>query len=186
MTSRDKRSAEECVEGLLISLGYDYQRDGLQETPRRVVKFLIEMCLPEPFTFTTFKNDGGSEMVVQAGIPFASLCEHHILPFVGHATVSYVPRERLVGLSKLARAVKFCASGLQTQERITKAIADMLDRELAPAGVAVLLRAEHSCMTIRGVHAPGSITTTSCLRGVFMDDARCRSEFMSLAQGGAK
>jgi GTP cyclohydrolase IA len=168
---------------ILSFLGRDVDHDeDVAATPERVVRYLQQMCIAEPFVFTTFENKGGHEMVIQQGIPFASLCEHHMLPFIGSATVAYIPGKTIVGLSKLARAVKYCAAGLQTQERVTKAVADMLQQNLQPQGVAVLLKAEHTCMTIRGVRAPGAITTTSYLSGAFMQDARCRSEFLELAR----
>lgn len=173
--------AEAAVRDLLRCLGENVDREGLRMTPERYVKFLWRLRNPEPFKFTTFASEGTSEMVVQTGIPFHSLCEHHLIPFVGTATVAYVPKDRIVGLSKLARAVRHCAAGLQNQERITRAVADLLQKELDPAGVGVVLRAEHLCMTIRGVQAPGTQTTTSCLLGAFMEDARCRAEFMALA-----
>jgi GTP cyclohydrolase I len=136
---------------------------------------------------TTFDAEGADEMIVQQGIPFAALCEHHLLPFLGTATVGYVPDGRIVGLSKLARAVRHCARGFQNQERITRSVADLLERELRPRGVAVLIRAEHLCMSIRGVRAPGSMTTTNDLRGVFRaEDGLARAEFLSLAIEGRK
>lgn len=174
------------VRWLLRALGQDVDREGLTDTPRRVVRALREQCTPEPFAFTVFDSEGMSEMVVQAGIPFYSLCEHHVLPFFGEAAVAYIPNGKVVGLSKLARAVRFCASGLQNQERITTAVADMLDRHLAPLGVGVVLRARHLCMESRGVRAPGAETTTSCLRGAFRDDGRARNEFLELARRSVK
>jgi GTP cyclohydrolase I len=162
-------TTEEAGTLLLQSLGYDTSREGLRDTPKRMARMLRELCTPEPFNFTTFDSEGTSEMVVQAGIRFHSLCEHHVLQFVG--------------LSKLARCVRYCAAGLQNQERITKAVADMINKNLEPAGVGVVLRAEHMCMTMRGVKSPGALTTTSCLTGCFLDDARCRAEFVSLSGG---
>ena len=169
------------VRWLLRALGQDMDREGLRETPRRVVKMLRELTTPEPFNFTVFASEGMSEMIVQAPIPFRSLCEHHMLPFVGTAAVCYVPRERIVGLSKLARAVHYCAAGLQNQERITTAVADMLAHNLDTPDVGVVLRARHLCMEMRGVRAPDVFTTTSCLRGALLDDARARDEFLRLA-----
>jgi GTP cyclohydrolase I len=173
--------AENAVLHLLTALGQDVTREGLRDTPARVASYLAQMLVPEPFEFTTFDAEGMSEMIVQADIPFYSLCEHHLLPFYGKATVAYVPSGRIVGLSKLARAVRHCAAGLQNQERVTRNVADLLMRKLQPAGVGVVLRAEHLCMSIRGVQAPGVLTTTSCLTGPFLEDARCRAEFMALA-----
>jgi GTP cyclohydrolase I len=171
------------VRRLLISMGQDVDREGLRETPRRYVKALHELLTPEPFEFTTFDGEGTNEMILQSEIPFASLCEHHMLPFVGMATVAYVPAQRIVGLSKLARAVKFCSAGLQNQERITKGVADMLEKNLQPVGVGVVLKARHMCMELRGVKAHGTCTTTSCLRGALLDDEKARAEFLRLAGG---
>lgn len=182
MRADTRDQAEAAITELLQAMGEDTAREGLRETAARHAKFLWQLTHPEQFEFTTFNAEGTSEMVVQTGIPFYSLCEHHLLPFVGTAVVAYVPAGRIVGLSKLARAVRFCASGLKNQERITRTVAEMLQRELQPIGVGVVLRAEHLCMTMRGVQAPGTVTTTSCLLGAFLDDARCRSEFMAFAR----
>jgi GTP cyclohydrolase I len=176
----DIAAAERAVSDLLDALGCG-RTGGLRDTPARVAKFLAEMCLPEPFSFTTFDAEGASEMVVQSGIPFASLCEHHMLPFVGTAVVAYIPNGRIVGLSKLARAVRYCAAGLQTQERITTAVADMVANHLQPQGVGVVLRARHSCMEVRGVKANGAWSTTSAMRGAMFDNDRTRDEFLRLA-----
>jgi GTP cyclohydrolase IA len=175
--------AEDAVRALLYSLGHDIGREGLKDTPRRVARALLEMGTPRPFDFTVFDSEGMSEMVVQAPVPFASLCEHHMLPFFGVAAVCYIPNGKIVGLSKLARAVQWCSAGLQNQERITKQVADMLEHHLAPKGVGVVLRARHMCMEVRGVKAPGTYSTTSCLRGVVLNDEKTRAEFMALARG---
>lgn len=174
-------SAEQAVRDLLCAIGYDTDREGLRDTPRRVSRFLMEFCASEPFNFTTFDSEGMSEMVVMSEIPFSSLCEHHMLPFVGTAAVAYVPNGRIVGLSKLARAVRHCSAGLQNQERITKAVADMLERHLSPLGVGVVLCARHMCMELRGVKSAGVQTTTSCMRGALLDDEKARTEFLRLA-----
>lgn len=180
----DTENVERGARIMLTAAGEDLTREGLQETPARYARFLKAWLNPPPFEFTTFDAEGADEMVVQTGCLFFSLCEHHMLPFYGHAAVGYVPKGRIVGLSKLARAVRFCASGFQNQERITNAIADMIESELAPQGVGVVLRAEHLCMSLRGVQAPGTITQTSCLRGVLRTDAMARAEFLDLALGG--
>jgi GTP cyclohydrolase I len=141
-----------------------------------------ELLTPADFHATTFPNDGGyDELVVARDIPFHSLCEHHLLPFSGVAHVGYIPGERIVGLSKLARVVELYARDLQVQERLTGQIASWLDEHLAPVGVGVVLEADHSCMSLRGVRKPGSRTITSALRGAIRDDARTRQEFLSLA-----
>lgn len=167
-------SVEQDTEGhvarVLQSLGEDITREGLQETPRRHVKFLREFLSPEPFAMTTFENEGAGEMILQTGISFFSLCEHHIVPFWGTASVAYIPGERIVGLSKLARVVDHCARRLQNQERITTEIADYLETRLAPRGVAVKLRARHLCMEMRGVRKHDVHTETSCFRGEFVND----------------
>lgn len=185
MTPDDVAKAERAVRDLLRALGEDPAREGLRRTPERVVRFLDQFRHPAPFAFTTFDAEGMSELIVQSDIPLQSLCEHHLLPFTGTAAVGYVPRNRIVGLSKLARAVQCCAAGLQNQERVTLAVADLLERELEPLGVGVVLRARHSCMELRGVKVPGTWSTTSCLRGVLFDKPEARAEFLALARGGA-
>ncbi len=176
--------AQGAVRQLLQALGQDLDREGLRDTPARVVRFLATFCNPAPFEFTTFQAEGMSEMIVQAGIPFASLCEHHLLPFTGTAAVAYIPGTRIVGLSKLARAVQHCAAGLQNQERVTRAVADLLLEKLEPAGVGVVLRARHLCMEMRGVKAAGTWTVTSDLRGAIFDKPEARAEFLALAREG--
>lgn len=180
----DQMMAQEAVRTLLKALGEDVSREGLRETPMRVVKFLNALINPEPFTFTSFDAEGTSEMIVQAGIPFSSLCEHHMLPFTGTAAVAYIPTKRIVGLSKLARAVQYCASGLNNQERVTRAVADLLVQEIDPAGVGVVLRARHLCMEMRGVKASGTWTVTSDLRGAIFEKPEARAEFLALAREG--
>lgn len=182
MTHDDVRDATGAVRDLLAALGQDTRREGLVQTPHRVVRFLADFCNPQPFNFTTFESEGMDEMVTQSNIPFASLCEHHMLPFTGTAAVAYIPDGRIVGLSKLARTVQFCASGLQNQERVTQAIATMLINNLKPQGVGVVLRARHSCMELRGVRAANVWTTTSCLRGALLTDEKARAEFLRLAR----
>jgi GTP cyclohydrolase I len=181
LRSLRRPDAERAVRDLLRALGVDPQSDGLRDTPRRVVDVFAALLTPEPFTPTTFANDAGyDELVIVRDIPFHSLCEHHLLPFAGTAHVAYLPGERIVGLSKLARVVDHFARGLQVQERLTIQIADWLEERLAPAGVGVVLEAEHQCMTLRGVQKPGARTMTSALRGRLRDDARTRAEFLSL------
>ena len=178
----DLDRAAGAVADLLDALGVDRNADGLEETPARVAKALAEMLTPEPFEVTTFANDEGyDELVVARAIPFASLCEHHLLPFSGFAYVGYLPDERLVGLSKLARVVDHFSRRLQVQERLTAQIANYLQSTLQPKGVGVVLEAEHLCMSLRGVRSGGSRTVTSALKGLVRDDPRTRSEFLSLA-----
>ena len=127
---------------------------------------------------TTFDAEQTDEMIVLRAVPFFSLCEHHLLPFVGTATVGYVPTDRIVGLSKIPRIVHHFARGLQNQERLVQQVANCLVETLRPKGVGVILHARHLCMEMRGVQIAGTITTTSALRGVFLEDARCRREFL--------
>lgn len=179
--SVDPAAAARAVGDLLVALGQDPASDHLLDTPRRVAAAYAELLSPAPFGMTTFPNEEGyDEMVVARDIPFTSLCQHHLLPFTGRAHVAYLPGERIVGLSKLARIVEMFARRLQVQERLTAQIADQLENALTPRGVGVVLDAEHSCMSLRGVRATGARTTTSALRGLMREDARTRSEFLSL------
>jgi GTP cyclohydrolase I len=140
-----------------------------------------DMLSVDPFDFTTFPNtEGYDELVLVDGIPVRSLCEHHMLPFVGIAHVGYLPRQRILGLSKFARVVEFFSHRAQTQERLTKQIAEHLQDQLAPAGVGVVIEAEHTCMTLRGVRAAGTRTVTSAVFGALRDNAASRAEFLSL------
>ena len=148
----------------------------------RVVHEPAELFTPRPFDLTTFPNDAGyDELVLAHSIPVRSVCEHHLLPFVGVAHVGYLPDSRILGLSKLARVVEHFASRPQVQERLTKQVADWLSTQLAPKGVGVVIEAEHTCMTLRGVRASGSSTVTSAMLGVLRSDARSRQEFFALA-----
>lgn len=141
----------------------------------------LELLTPEPFSMTTFSNhEGYDELVVVRDIPFQSLCMHHVLPFHGVAHVAYLPAERILGLSKLARVVDLFACDLQLQERLTTQIAGWLQQQLQPKGVGVVLEAEHLCMSLRGVQKPGAKTVTSALHGLVRDDPRTREEFLSL------
>jgi GTP cyclohydrolase I len=180
----DLRAAERAVRDLLVALGRDVADEGLRDTPRRVAAAYGELLSHEPFSLTTFPNEEGyDELVVVRDIPFASLCMHHLLPFHGVAHVAYLPGERIVGLSKLARVVELFARELQLQERLTMQIAQCLQEHLRPKGVGVVIEAEHMCMSLRGVRKPGSRTSTSALLGLLRDDARTRHEFLSLARG---
>ena len=177
----DLERAEQAARELLIALGEDPDRDGLRETPRRVAKAYAELLDPQPFNPTTFPNDEDyDELVVARGIPFHSLCEHHLLPFHGIVHVGYLPADRIVGLSKLGRVVDLFARRLQVQERLTSEIAGWLDDHLEPKGVGVVIEAEHLCMSLRGVQKPGTLTATSALRGLVRDDPRTRQEFLAL------
>jgi GTP cyclohydrolase I len=179
----DRVSAELAARDLLQALGIDLDDESTRETPRRMVDVYAELLTPTEFDPTTFPNDGGyDELVVAREIPFHSLCEHHLLPFVGVAHVGYLPGERIVGISKLARVVEFFARNLQVQERLTTQVARWLDSELQPKGVGVVIEAEHMCMSLRGVQKPGATTVTSALYGAVRDDQRTRSEFLALTE----
>jgi GTP cyclohydrolase I len=178
----DRKAAARAVADLLRALGKDPDAEHLSDTPRRVAESFAELLTCPPFTLTTFANDEGyNELVLARDIPVHSLCEHHLLPFSGIAHVGYLPGERILGLSKLARVVEMFARDLQVQERLTQQVADWLQENLAPRGVGVVIEAEHLCMSLRGVRATGSRTVTSALHGLVRDDARTRAEFFSLA-----
>ena len=177
----DLTAAERAVRDLLVALGRDPRAEHLAETPRRVAGALFEMLTPEPFDLTTFPNDEGyDELVLARDIPFQSLCEHHLLPFHGVAHVAYVPGDRILGLSKLARVVELFSRDLQVQERLTTQVAGWLQLHLGPRGVGVVLEADHLCMSLRGVRATGARTITSAVHGLLRDDARSRQEFFAL------
>lgn len=179
--SIDTRAAERAATELLTALGVDLADESLRETPRRMVAMYEELLQPDTFSPTTFANDGDyDELVVATQIPFHSLCEHHLMPFIGVAHIGYLPGDRIIGLSKLARVVDLFARSLQVQERLTTQIASWLDDHLQPKGVGVVLEAEHLCMALRGAQKPGSRTVTSALRGLVRDDARTRQEFLAL------
>ena len=174
-------AAEQAVRDLLIALGRDNTSEHLSDTPRRVAGAFAELLTPEPFDLTTFANDEGyDELVLARDIPFHSLCEHHLMPFHGVAHIGYVPAERILGLSKLARVVELFARDLQVQERLTRQVADWLQQNLAPRGVGVVLEADHMCMSLRGVRAIGAHTVTSAVHGLLRDNASSRQEFFAL------
>ena len=175
--------AERAVADLLAALGQDPSSEQLLDTPGRVAASYAEFLTPAPFTPTTFPNDEGyDELVLARAIPFSSLCQHHLLPFVGVAHVGYLPAGRILGLSKLARVVERFARRLQLQERLTVQVADWLQAQLAPKGVGVVLEAEHLCMSLRGVRAVGARTVTSALHGRLRTDPRSRQEFLALTR----
>jgi GTP cyclohydrolase I len=181
-TEDTQARAELAVAELLRALGRDVESENLVGTPRRVAAAFIELLTPVEFSPTTFPNDEGyNGLVLAKAIPFNSLCEHHLLPFSGVAHVGYLPGDRILGLSKLARVVQLFARRLQVQERLTKQIADWIEQHLEPQGVGVVLEAEHSCMSLRGVRATGSRTVTSTLYGALRDDPRSRQELFSCA-----
>jgi GTP cyclohydrolase IA len=175
-------SLEKVVQELLPHMDKNPSREGLQDTPARYTRFLKDFLAPTPFKTTVFDNDGYDEMVVQTDIPFYSLCEHHLIPFFGHGTIAYIPDKKIVGLSKLARALEHFSRQLQNQERLTVQVADFLTEAISPKGVGVVLSARHLCMEMRGVRKSGTYTTTSCLRGNFKSRPETRTEFMHLVQ----
>lgn len=179
----DLDAAEEAAAALLTALGQPLDTPHMEETPRRMVAAYAELLTAEPFEFTTFPNtEQYDELVLVQDIPVRSVCEHHMLPFTGVAHVGYLPGDRILGLSKFARLVQLVSSRAQTQERLTKQVADHLQAQLAPRGVGVVVEAEHTCMSLRGVRAPGTRTVTSALLGTLRSDPSSRAEFLSLAR----
>jgi len=185
-TEDEIAAAEEHVRGLLSYLGEDVKREGLLETPARVVRAMSEHFGgyaqdPAEYLAKTFEEvEGYDELVLVSDIELFSHCEHHMVPFVGKAHVAYIPDGRVVGLSKVARVVDVFAKRLQVQEKLTKQIADSIQRHLKPQGVAVIVQCQHFCMCYRGVKKPGSWTTTSKLHGIFLKDAAARMELFTL------
>lgn len=171
---------EKIIQELLKTIDDNPTREGLENTPKRVAKFFKEFYGEHDFDVTTFKNEGYDEMITQLDIPFYSMCEHHMLPFFGVAHIAYIPDERIVGLSKLSRVLDNFAHRLQNQERITTQVADFLYEKLDPQGVAVVLRARHMCMEMRGIRKIGAETTTTTLKGAFQHDQSTRAEFIQM------
>jgi GTP cyclohydrolase IA len=183
----DHKRIQAAVREILLAVGEDPDREGLRDTPARVARMYAEMFAglhrdPGDVLRKTF-TQRCDEMVLVKDIDFSSMCEHHLLPFMGKAHVAYLPNGRVVGLSKLARAVESLSRRPQVQEQMTEELADLLVEQLDARGVAVVLEATHTCMTIRGVRKPGSITTTSSMRGVFRDKPETRAEFLALIHG---
>jgi GTP cyclohydrolase I len=180
----DKPRIERAVREILVAIGEDPEREGLVETPRRIAEayeFLFAGLGEDPTRHLGVRfQEGHREMVLVRDIPLASMCEHHLLPFVGKAHVGYIPNERVVGLSKLARVVEGYSRSPQLQERLTAQVADALHNELEARGAIVVVEADHLCMTMRGVQKPGSVTVTSAVRGIYARDPRTRQEAMSL------
>jgi GTP cyclohydrolase I len=183
----DQSRIEAAVREILSAIGEDAERDGLLETPARVARMYAEMfgglhMEPGRHLHKVFEEQY-DEMVLVRDITFHSMCEHHLLPFIGKAHVGYVPQGRVTGLSKLARVVDEVARRPQVQERMTHMIADLLESELEAKGVIVVLEAEHTCMTIRGVRKPGALTITSAVRGLLKENQSSRAEAMALITG---
>jgi GTP cyclohydrolase IA len=177
----DLAAAERAAAQFLYALGVSTDSESMQGTPRRMARAYADLFSPRAFDLTTFPNEEGyDELVLARSIPMRSVCEHHLLPFTGVAHVGYLPGQRILGLSKLARVVEFFACRPQVQERLTKQIADWLQTQLAPKGVGVVIEAEHTCMTLRGVQATGSTTVTSTLLGLLRHDPSSRGEFLAL------
>jgi GTP cyclohydrolase I len=177
----DLAAATHAARALLEALGLDTAAEAMADTPARMARAYAELFTARPFAATTFPNDEGyDELVLARAIPVRSVCQHHLLPFAGVAHVGYLPGDRILGLSKLARLVEHFAARPQVQERLTQQIADWLHRELDAKGVGVVLDAEHTCMTLRGVQAVGARTVTSALRGVLRDSPSSRAEFFAL------
>jgi GTP cyclohydrolase I len=184
----DTKRIEGAVEEILLAIGEDTKRDGLKDTPTRVAKMYTELLAgmhedPKEHIGKAFKEKY-DEVVLLRDIPFYSICEHHLMPFIGSAHLAYLPTGTVLGVSKLARIIDCFSRRLQVQERLTDQIADFIMDNLEPMGVAVVLEASHSCMTIRGIKKPGSVMVTSSLRGVFKKDPRSRNEVMSLMHNG--
>lgn len=184
----DEKRIENAVREILLAIGEDPDREGLQETPHRVAAMYAEIFSglhDDPHRhLKVFQESHNEEMVIVRDIPMYSMCEHHLLPFIGRAHIAYIPRDgKVIGLSKLARIVDLYAKRPQLQERLTSQVADFLDEELNPRGVAVIMEAEHLCMTMRGARAAGAKTRTSALRGIMRTDAKTRAEAISLLSG---
>src|SRR5262245_24640225 len=184
----DQKRIQAAVREILLAVGEDPDREGLRDTPARVARMYAELFAglhkdPREALSRAF-TEKYDEMVLVKDIQFASVCEHHLMPFTGTAHVAYLPKGKIVGLSKLARVVEAYSRRPQVQERMTEQIADLLMEELDARGVGVVIEATHTCMTVRGVRKPGSICTTSAMRGQFRDNPPTRSEFMALLNGG--
>jgi GTP cyclohydrolase I len=188
----DRGRIARAVAELLEAIGEDPGRDGLLRTPERVAEMYAELCSglhEDPARHLDVRFDADhDELILVRDIPFASLCEHHLMPFTGRAHVGYIPGVdgRVTGLSKLARLVEGYARRPQVQERLTTQVADALEARLSPRGVVVIIEAEHLCMSMRGVSKPGAVTVTSAVRGVLRDDAAARAEAMSIVHGSRR
>jgi len=180
----DLERMEKAVREILLALGEDADREGLKNTPKRVARMYQELLGGREHDLdrhvSSIFHEDYDEVVLLRDIPFYSMCEHHMMPFIGKAHVAYLPKGRVLGVSKLARIVEGFARRLQVQERLTSQVADFLMENLKPKGVAVVLEASHSCMTIRGIKKPGSVMVTSVLRGIFKSDSRTRNEILQL------
>lgn len=177
----DRDKAIKAVSDLLLALGQDLGKEGLRDTPSRVADSFIEQCMPsDPELERTFNEEQYDELILMRDIPFSSYCEHHLIPYFGKAHIGYLPRERLLGISKLARLVHSKSRGFTIQERVTKNIADELYHEISPYGCMVVIEAQHGCVSLRGAKAFGSSTVTSAVRGLFRDSQSARQECLDL------
>ena len=177
----DIEAAARAAGAFLQALGVDCDRPGMAKSATRMAQAYAEMLTAREFEMTTFPNDEGyDQLVIVKAIPLQSICEHHLLPFLGVAHVAYLPAERILGLSKLARVVEMFARRPQVQERLTQQVADWLDANLSPQGVGVVIEAEHTCMSLRGVRAGGAVTRTSALTGALRADPSTRAEFFAI------
>lgn len=184
----DVQKIENAVHQILVAIGEDPKREGLIDTPKRVAKMYSELLAgmhTDPTEHVHVFHEQYDEVVLLRDIPFFSVCEHHMMPFIGKAHIAYLPKGRVIGISKLARILDSYAKRLQVQERLTGQIADFLMKYLEPKGAAVVLEASHSCTTIRGIKKAGSVMVTSALRGLFKSDSRSRSEILSLINAGS-
>lgn len=180
----DMAKAEVAATDLLVALGQPVDGPHLTDTPRRMATAYAELLTAEPFDFTTFPNtEGYDELVLVQDLPMTSVCEHHMLPFTGVAHIGYLPGDRILGLSKFARLVELYSRRTQTQERLTKQIAEHLQTQLDPRGVGVVVEAEHTCMSLRGIRAVGARTVTSAMLGTLRSDPSSRAEFLALTRG---
>ena len=176
----DLAAAERAAASFLCALGVSCDNESMAKSPRRMAEAYAALFTPREFEMTTFPNDEDyDELVVVRSIPVQSVCEHHFLPFTGVAHLAYIPGDRILGLSKMARVVEMFARRPQTQERLTQQVASWLDAHLSPKGVGVVIEAEHSCMTLRGVQAAGTSTSTSALKGLLRESPQSRSEFFA-------
>jgi len=185
----DTERIRKAVKEIILAVGEDTEREGLKKTPERVARMYAELLggmHEDPKKHLSIFSENYDEIVLLRDVPFYSICEHHLMPFIGSANVAYLPSGTVLGVSKLARVVDCFARRLQTQERLTYQIADFIMNSLKPQGVAVVLEASHSCMTIRGIKKPGSVMVTSALRGIFKRDPRSRNEILSLMHNGNK
>lgn len=186
-TKVDVERIQKAVTEILLAVNEDTEREGIKRTPARVAKMYAELLAgmnEDPKQYLSVFPEDYDEIVLLRDVPFYSICEHHLMPFIGTAHIAYLPAGVVLGVSKLARIVDCFARRLQIQEKLTNQIADFIMDNLKPRGVAVVLEASHSCMTIRGIKKPGSVMVTSSLRGIFRSDPRSRSEIMSLMHKG--